>query len=183
MIPALVHGRARLESRPSKSLELAIALNGIVRAVTRSDASRDGEFFALIPESALVAGANRLEVFVIEEGATGPRLGLVSSSAAHAYTLEEESIRGADGRRIRLARDPGRGSARLEWQAASRVLTGSTDRPGRSRILVFHEGDLIYAGETDPSFSLVLPGDVSDQIRVFVLSDAGAVEIEVAVGP
>ena len=37
--------------------------------------------------------------------------------------------------------------------------------------------------ETDPIFSLVLPGDVSDQIRVFVLSDAGAVEIEVAPGP
>jgi hypothetical protein len=183
VLPTLVHGRVRTDAPRPAPLHLAVSLNGVVRAVTRTDASRDGEFFALVPESALAAGVNRVEVFVIEETGTGPRLGQARGAEAQVFALGESSIRSDDGREIPLARNPARGSAHLEWHAASRVLAGRIVGSERPRILVFREGDLVYSGTTDPNFNLVLAGQASGEIRVFVLGDDAADEIEVAPGP
>ncbi len=55
------------------SLEIAIAVNGIVRAVTRpfDRAEQSARFSAMVPESALVPGSNQVEFFVVSE--TGGR--------------------------------------------------------------------------------------------------------------
>jgi hypothetical protein len=67
-VPALVHGR--IEGRPAgaRPLVLALAVDGTIHAVTRTFAW-DGtphHFSALLPEPALAAGANRLEVFAVD---------------------------------------------------------------------------------------------------------------------
>jgi hypothetical protein len=67
-VPAFVRGR--VDGRPAGAgpLVLALAVNGTIHAVTRTFAW-DGAphyFSALLPEAALEAGANRLEVFAVD---------------------------------------------------------------------------------------------------------------------
>ena len=72
LVPVHITGQLA-ETREGQRLELAIAINGTIRAVTRSHtirftAPQRGEvrFTAMVPESVIEAGANRVEVFVIQ---------------------------------------------------------------------------------------------------------------------
>lgn len=69
-VPAHVTGTLRLSADAPGRLDLAIALNGVVRATTRSY-GREGDrakFTALLPESVFEPGRNRVEVFAMGEG-------------------------------------------------------------------------------------------------------------------
>jgi hypothetical protein len=59
------------------STELAIAVNGRIQALTRC---YERDFQALVPEAALREGTNRVDVFAVEPGATGPVLTWLGSS-------------------------------------------------------------------------------------------------------
>ncbi len=62
-----------MKGRVAPNVELAIAVNGRIRALTRT--FRDGSaqrFRALVPESALKDGHNRVDVFEIRESRRSP---------------------------------------------------------------------------------------------------------------
>ena len=64
-------------------IELAVSVNGRIRALTRC--FRDGgtqRFRTLVPETALVEGANRIDVFAIEPRSRGHRLVRIGSSVS-----------------------------------------------------------------------------------------------------
>ena len=59
--------RGRLRPGPSAALRLAVSVNGVIAATTRSYRENgDWVFGSMIPEDALVAGDNDVEVFVVE---------------------------------------------------------------------------------------------------------------------
>lgn len=80
-VPALVHGVVADDSPPSQPVDLAIAVNGIVRAVTRTAKWNNSPHFfsTLVPDAAFHDGANRLEVLAIERSGPGLRLSPVPS--------------------------------------------------------------------------------------------------------
>jgi arylsulfatase A-like enzyme len=71
IVPARITGQLHSSRSEVENLELAVALNGVLRATTRSGRLRDGavRFSAMVPESSLVRGENRLEVFVLRRDA------------------------------------------------------------------------------------------------------------------
>jgi hypothetical protein len=68
LFPARLEGTASWTDGTER-LALAIAVNGVVRATTRTSGSRPARWSAMIPPSALSAGSNRIDVYVITEGA------------------------------------------------------------------------------------------------------------------
>jgi hypothetical protein len=68
LLPALVSGTLEMDEPPAESLFLAIAVNGAIRATPRTFRSTDGalRFSAVVPEASFRAGANDLEIFVLE---------------------------------------------------------------------------------------------------------------------
>jgi hypothetical protein len=65
-------------------MDLAVAVNGTVRAVTRTYSSEGREeFFALVPPAALRAGRNDIGVFLLREG--GSKLARLTPAASHPY--------------------------------------------------------------------------------------------------
>jgi hypothetical protein len=76
-VPALVTGRLFAEEAVEADLELAVAVNGIVRAVTKAfrDAGDRPVFAAMVPETAFRPGRNDVEVLRISGVGDGVRLG------------------------------------------------------------------------------------------------------------
>lgn len=69
VLPVLVAGRLEGPPVPEGGVDLVVALNGTIVAVTRTfDQAMPSMFSALVPMSALSAGDNEVEVFVLEEG-------------------------------------------------------------------------------------------------------------------
>jgi hypothetical protein len=71
-----VHLRGRIEQDAgTSSLTLAVALNGVVRAITKTyPQGKRWQFSALVPRSALAAGANQVEILRLSGPADAPRL-------------------------------------------------------------------------------------------------------------
>jgi hypothetical protein len=67
LVPCFIKGRVAANPPGRFPVELAIAVNGIIRAVTRTYELQDlrNVWSAMIPESSLEAGDNHVEVFVI----------------------------------------------------------------------------------------------------------------------
>ncbi len=103
VMPSLVTGRLQFDDTDADR-HLAIAVNGIVRAVTRTYQEGAANLFsAMVPETSFRAGRNNVEVFIIRDGPDRtPRLSSVSMSD-HPYALERtaeppgEVIRSAGG--------------------------------------------------------------------------------------
>ncbi|MCP5117786.1 MAG: hypothetical protein GY953_43765 [bacterium] len=103
MTPALVTGRLNSSNEEAHHY-LAVAVNGIIRAVTRSyqeDAAT--RFSAMVPEASFRAGGNNVEILAIRE-VPGEALGLSRVPMSNVpYSLERtagrrgESIRSAGG--------------------------------------------------------------------------------------
>lgn len=77
-VPARLSGRAERAGGDRAPFLLAVAVNGVLRAVTRVDVRRQGRsdafWSALVEEESFVAGANRVEFYLLELPASGPRL-------------------------------------------------------------------------------------------------------------
>jgi hypothetical protein len=65
-VPARVDGTATWNEEADR-LQLAIAVNGVVRATTLTSGRRPARWYAMIPPSSLVSGRNRIDVYVIRE--------------------------------------------------------------------------------------------------------------------
>lgn len=70
-VPFDVAGRIDPPAPRGKPVFIAVAVNGIIRAVTRTWDSEPGRWLATPPLDAWRNGANELEVFVVEEDARG----------------------------------------------------------------------------------------------------------------
>jgi hypothetical protein len=71
-----VHLRGRVEQNDgSTALDLAVALNGVVRATTRTyPQGNRWQFTALVPTAALVAGDNRVEILRLSGAEDSPEV-------------------------------------------------------------------------------------------------------------
>ena len=95
-VPARLKGRIEPPTA-SEPLHLALAVDGVVRATTRSYASgraRKPRFTALVPESAAVARYEDTAVFEIQGDPGAPRLLPMSGVAPVADAAARETIRG-----------------------------------------------------------------------------------------
>lgn len=124
----------------SRTLDLAVAVNGRVAAVVRS-VSGDGPriFDAMLPESALRPGSNKLEVFEVLEGGRALAL-LARTSKTAPFTLAEGAIRASSGRRLPIGSPGTEGRLEAIGLAGDRVVvSGWAATRGRpvERVLVF----------------------------------------------
>jgi hypothetical protein len=72
-VPAHVTGSLEAEAIPEDALDLAVAVNGVVRAVTRSFSHRGhrARFTAMLPEQAFGRGRNEIEVLLVRQDPEG----------------------------------------------------------------------------------------------------------------
>jgi hypothetical protein len=200
-VPALVTGRVRLPDGPADGrLEVALAVDGVVRAAGPARREADGSFrFAVVvPEESLREGRNEVEALV----AVGGRLRRGAAASGPRFRLEGDAIvRVEDGVRAPLG-GGGRGArGGLDWVRregeAVRMTGWAADVPLRQpadAVLAFVDGRLV--GETRPAperreirnviehrFTLSIPlarlaGAPESRLRVFAwCAAAGAAEL------
>ncbi len=138
---------------PTEPVHIAVAVNGIVRATTRT-VVRWGrvEFAAPVPESALLAGANRVDLFEILDVAGTPTLRSLPRQA-ESYSLTRTNgkavLEDPQGRQISAAAGGLRGRALglVRSEDRSVAIQGWAADPARgelpSAVLLFVGGDLL----------------------------------------
>lgn len=154
-LPVQVRGTLLPATAGLPQLELAIAVNGVVRATTWSHELPTGgrAFSAMVPEEAWRPGRNRIELARIRADESGSSLLAVASvehdePAAIALSrpwFGDESIRLPDGTRVAIRAGQGlRGFVTVPpdslylWGWAADLHSG---KPAE-RVLVFEDGDL-----------------------------------------
>lgn len=102
-VPANVAGRVTSSTPVERPLDLAVAVNGVIQATTKTYSlwkkTDFSSFSAMVPETSFVPGRNLVAVFLIEPtSGDRPRLTPVSPQTTISYTLHP----GADGRPTRI---------------------------------------------------------------------------------
>lgn len=196
--PAWIAGR--VYGAPEAPLDLAVAVNGIIRAVTRTEGEgKPGRFSAVVPESAFEAGRNRVDVFVIRTGAGGTpglspvRLGESPYDLDRAGEPDREVIRSAEGKTFQVVRGKIRGKVRRalarELVVLLRGWVEDRESPAAPEaILVFEDGELRFSGTAHRRrrgarargwhFAFTVPRETfsdleSSHVRVFAISNRG----------
>ena len=103
-----IRGRIFPADPSQKEHYLAVAVNQVIRAVTRTlDRAGGLEFSAVAAESAFQAGQNRVDIYEIKESPGELMLALVPSKDLLSARLEESesAIRFSDGRTIPIVAD------------------------------------------------------------------------------
>jgi hypothetical protein len=138
---------------PAEPENLAIAVNGTIRAVTRSyTESGATRFAALVPESSVRSGVNEVSVFAIHESRGRLVLEELRSSNL-TFALSESTapvITASDGTTIRVERGALAGDVRALTQGDRVSFSGwaadlEARRPADS-IVIFVDGRSVYAG-------------------------------------
>lgn len=182
--------------------DLAIALNGRVAAVTRTEA--DGtRFAALVPDDALVPGANDVHVYAVRPGPPVTLEELEGLELAFTLHADERRIEVAGGRPIRIVDGPLEGEVRARLGADIASLRGwAADREaGRpaERVLVFVGEEAVFTGHVGNAdrrrwemrlgipeagflaelpVGLLPPRDGGPPVRVFAVAGGVAAELE-----
>jgi hypothetical protein len=89
-VPAYIKGRVRSNRVIEAPFNLAVAINGTIRAVTRTFDYEGGEtkFTAMVPETAFRGGKNHVEVFILSTDSDGQLYLMRPESPRHfMYTL------------------------------------------------------------------------------------------------
>ena len=180
--PTLVTGVLEAAGSDRDCCDLAIAVNGVIRATVRAYGAppADLQFAALVPEAALRTGSNRIEVFRIRGGGSSPVLELLTSSGGAPSAL----VADADGRTVAVEHD-GRVVAirpsALQGFVEELTVGGKVEIAGWAvdleaaaapeTILVFYRDEMVYSGLTttsrdDVNDSLGLPGSVRNAFRL-----------------
>lgn len=137
--------------RGSVRTDLAVALNGRIAAVTRT-AADGSSFAALVPDDALVEGANELRVYAVR---TGPPVTLEELEGLEL----EMTLREAEGRidvsgaePIAVVDGPFEGEVRVRFHEGVASLRGwAADRGAATpaeRVIVFAGDKAVFAGRT-----------------------------------
>lgn len=155
-LPARVDGRLRSSAPIDSRRGVAVSINGIVRAVTLSYPDQGAErFSALLPERAFAAGANTVEIFVVEEDSTsGPVLVPAIDRSGPGYSLARSDsgdlvgIEATNGTGCRLTEAAVIGGA---FREGLTFWGWALDPAGNSPMVVimaFVDGSLVWAGPT-----------------------------------
>jgi len=160
-IPAQIKGNVVLKEDTADPLYLAIAINGMISAVTKTFWHKKGkaQFSAMVPESAFRKGRNNVEVFVLFEDKGKIQLMRTKNRAAVSYAIAAsnehgEIITSSDGTSIPVvpnALDGWLDSANVNKEFI--VFSGWGADVHRSRppkaVVAFINGKFIYSGITD----------------------------------
>jgi hypothetical protein len=123
LVPSFVEGSV---SGAPRRLDLALAVNGTIAAVTRTfDQHGQTRFSAMLPEAALRNGRNAVEVYAIHGGKAAPiRLSRVrGSDVVYSLVGGGEAVL-ARGRRIPVSVSAIRGVVRVKREATGWVFSG-----------------------------------------------------------
>lgn len=180
-VPAMVEGTVVSSGGPAV-LPLAIAVNGTIRATTKtSQRGRGREFSALLPEGAFRRGKNEIQVFLISGAADG-RLSLAPTerrSIGEYRLASAESERPgllSSGRSLTMDQSVGAGFLDVvgieeRGYPALRVVGWAVDMKQRipaDVIVIFEDDKFVYAGR--PS---VERQDVARELKSDALRWAG----------
>ena len=155
-IPARVDGRLRTGEANAGRRPVAIAVNGVIRAVTQSFPERGGEnFSALLPETSFTAGANRIGIFVVAEGAGGtPLLLSTADLSGPGYRLARDAdgeltgITATNGTGCTLEAGAVRGQVRRNGLSYRGWALDPTGAVPRAVVMAFVDDHLVWAGPT-----------------------------------
>jgi hypothetical protein len=204
LLPTYLTGHITGSHPPQQ--DLAIAVNGTIRAVTRSYTGLGTtKFQALVPEEALRAGANDVAVFAV--GGSGAKLVLEELRRIDVMlTLENgaaPAIESSDGTTIRVKPRAVAGEVRIVWRDETGTFEGwAADLDARraaERVVVFVDGRSAYVGRPGKSrkdigarygarragFVFRLPGSIlptpggGHEVRVFAVLGGVASELRV----
>jgi hypothetical protein len=155
-VPAHITGQISGEGA-DRPLDLAVALNGRIAAVTQTVQIGGGaRFAAMVPESAFLEGANSVEILAVRPSAAGLRLERLRGGGSEGRlqaSASGETIQLGNGQEIAVV--PGKlDGAVEEWSrqpTAVRFSGWAADVEGRAlvdRVLVFADGRLAYSTAT-----------------------------------
>ena len=160
-VPAYIRGRVVLEKRKSFPLTLAVAVNGIIRAVTQTFAENTGValFSTVVPEEVFQAGHNEVEIFIVSH-TNEPRLIRLQGPSVTGYFLASkrgstgEIISSSNGETIPIVPGAVQGfldAATLKGKLIEFVgWAADVYQPQRIKaVWIFADGRRVYAGRTD----------------------------------
>ncbi len=205
-IPAQVEGRVHFAQERDVAMELAVALNGTVEAVTQTFDHADARagFTAMVRDQAFIPGRNRVEIFEIRDRRRSAMLVATRRRAAEFVLVGqpgEEMIRSAAGLEIPLVEGYLQGRATLRRsnrgpRLAGWARTGANREPAET-LLVFVDGRLATVAangmpsrhrraramppwQRESSFRIYLPENLTtnrEKIRLFAILGDAASEI------
>jgi hypothetical protein len=161
LVPAEITGSVRTSAGTGAELDLAVAVNGTIRAVTRTYSLEAGSWGwgAIVPEASFRPGKNDVEVFVVSVTQGGPRLVRTQSQLAVTYSLSAssrqrgETLISSGGASIPVI--PGIMQGWVDVSAARNdraVFSGwAADLQNAQlpkAILLFANGEFLYSGRT-----------------------------------
>jgi hypothetical protein len=178
-VPAYVRGRVVRNDRTTNPLDLAIAVNGTVQAVTQAVRRKGGElrFSTVVPESAFQTGENTVEVFVVTQKGQSSHLQFTRRTRGVAYTFVaadgEEMLVAPDRTAIHLVPHALRGHVDAVIVAGDFVEfrgwgADVTNAALPEAIVIFANGEFRYAGRPN----LARP-DVADFFDNAALQESG----------
>ena len=149
-------------------LDLAVAVNGRIEAVTQTYEGPGSSFAAIVPGTVFKVGSNQVEVFVISESGDGPSLASIRkkrkdavrySLAQAASGVPEGIIVSSTGRTIRIV--PGAlggavdGVQKHTWLWHTFLISGwasdGAHREPADEVVVFVDGEANHEGHTTVS--------------------------------
>mgnify|MGYP001169170953 CR=1 FL=1 len=181
-IPVNIEGRLSLNPPPSPGAQVAVAINGRVRASSQTSPLLAGGkiFSAMVPETAFQPGQNQVETFLVSKPDNRLRLLRVASASRRSYRIsrlledKREILLAPDGEPITVTTKDPLGGVRAEINRTdSRVFLRGwavdlrDSRPVRS-ILVFRNGELLESGAT-----LVRRSDIAKRFESSELLESG----------
>lgn len=84
--PALISGEVLGGAKHAKPMNIAIAINQVIRAVTKTFSENSGskhEYYAVLPEDALIEGYNQIDLYLITKDKRGQtRISLITETSS-----------------------------------------------------------------------------------------------------
>ncbi len=154
--------------------DLAVAVNGRIRAVTETYLDHgDRVFAAMVPEESFREGFNRVEIFEISAGEP-PHLAVIPSKTGIRFELQlgadgaAEQIVASDGRSFRVAQDDLQGEAVFDGVSFRGWAADALNDRVADSVLMFKGRELISRVRTGE-----FRRDVAERYRSRALAQAG----------
>ncbi len=153
-IPAQITGRVLQNMGTSEPLALAVAVNGVISAVSQPylNKKKEMEFSAIASESAFRSGKNEVEVFLVSKNNNRLVISKTKNRPVETYTLtSSEFIVPSNGKSVQITRDGLKGYLDLAAIKGDNVLFSgwAVDikefRPADT-IAIFLNGKFLYSG-------------------------------------
>ena len=159
VLPALFQGHIASQTAIQGTLNLAIAVNGVIEVTTRTTswANTPLYFAALIPEPSFRQGKNHVEVHLIETTADGLRLSRISAPAQDRFQIDERRgsahLVSASKESVALVPDAVRGNVdnvddNPRWYTLHGWAVDMAHMKPAVRLLLFVDGKQVFSGVT-----------------------------------